>query len=77
MHHDIDISTFNDWIQGTINRHMEEHPNTKEVNVNTYLLCKKPSQRDIRYKKMRAFGNHFRIEDATLPLEKTYDSGEA
>jgi hypothetical protein len=33
------------------------------VDVDSLLLCTKPSQKAMRYTKMKAFGNHFRVED--------------
>jgi hypothetical protein len=37
----------------------------------------KPSQRTIRYCRMKAFGNHFRVEDEASAHMQTYDSGIA
>jgi hypothetical protein len=37
----------------------------------------KPSQRAICYCRMKAFGNHFCVEDAASTRMQTYDSGVA
>ena len=36
-----------------------------------------PSQKATRYTRMRAFGNHFRVEDSQSALLQTYDNGIA
>jgi hypothetical protein len=36
-----------------------------------------PAQRAMRYTKMKAFGNHFRVDDAASAELQTYDSGIA
>ena len=41
------------------------------------LLCSRPSQKATRYTRMRAFGNHFRVQDSQSALLQTYDSGIA
>jgi hypothetical protein len=58
-------------------------PETEDVDVNEpedfdkLLLCVKPSQRATRYRRMKAFGNHFRVEDDASVRMLTYDSGVA
>ena len=42
-----------------------------------FLLSKKPSQRALRYTRMMAFGNHFRVEDETSAQHVSYNSGVA
>lgn len=54
---------------------MDEIPNVK--NLNTFFLCRQSLQKAICYKRMKAFGNHFRVENANSPSDKTYDSGVA
>jgi hypothetical protein len=41
------------------------------------MLVNRPSQKATRYTRMRAFGNHFRVEDSQSALLQTYDSGVA
>jgi hypothetical protein len=41
------------------------------------LLCTPPSQRALRYCRMKAFGNHFRVEDEASSRMLSYDSGVA
>jgi hypothetical protein len=66
---------FQDWVQ--------ELPETENLDVSNseefdkLLLCQKPSQRAIWYCRMKAFGNHFRVEDEASACMQTYDSGVA
>jgi hypothetical protein len=66
---------FEEWIRNL--------PETEDVDVNEpadfdkLLLCVKPSQRATRYRRMKAFGNHFRVEDDASVRMLTYDSGVA
>jgi hypothetical protein len=68
-------TSFEDWVQEILE--------TKDLNINNpedfdkLLLCMKPSQRAIRYCRMKAFGNHFRIKDVASTRMQTYDSGVA
>ncbi len=39
------------------------------------LLCSKPSQTVTQYTRMKAYGNHYRVEDSKNGLLQTYDSG--
>ncbi len=41
------------------------------------LLCSKPSQVATCYTRMKAYGNHFKVEDSKSKLLQTYDSGIA
>ena len=43
------------------------------VDVDTLLLYTKPSQKEIRYTKMKAFGHHFRIDDEAASQMQIYD----
>ena len=40
-------------------------------------MCRKPSQKATRYTRMKAFGNHFRVDDDASNHLQTYDSGVA
>jgi hypothetical protein len=66
---------FEEWVRNLLE--------TEEVDVNEpadfdkLLLCVKPSQRATRYRRMKAFGNHFRVEDDASVRMLTYDSGVA
>jgi hypothetical protein len=66
---------FEEWVRNL--------PETKDVDIkeledfDKLLLCMKPSQRAIRYQRMKAFGNHFRVEDDASVRMLTYDSGVA
>jgi hypothetical protein len=41
------------------------------------LLCTRPSQKATRYTKMKAYGNHFKVQDESSSRMQTYDSGVA
>jgi len=41
------------------------------------LLSVKPSQRTMRYSQITAFGNHFRVDDASIAHLRSYNSGMA
>jgi hypothetical protein len=66
---------FEEWVRNL--------PETEDVDVNEpedfdkLLMCMKPSQRATRYQRMKAFGNHFRVEDDASVRMLTYDSGIA
>jgi hypothetical protein len=68
-------SGFYEWVSGAIRSYAADDEN--EVDVDTLLLCTKPFQRAIWYAKMRAFGNHFRIDDEAASRLQTYNSGIA
>jgi hypothetical protein len=63
---------FEEWVRNLLE--------TEDVDVNEpedfdkLLLCMKPSQRATRYQRMKAFGNHFRVEDDASIRMLTYDS---
>ena len=40
-------------------------------------MCRKPAQKATRYMRMKAFGNHFRVDDDASNHLQTYDSGVA
>jgi hypothetical protein len=69
------IAPFEEWVRNL--------PETEDVDVNEpedfdkLLLCMKPSQRATRYRRMKAFGNPFRVEDDASVHMLTYDSGVA
>jgi hypothetical protein len=69
------IQTFEEWMQAFV----QEEPIdlTNPDNKDRLLLCSKPSQRATRYTRMKAFANHFRVEDSTTAHLQTYDSGVA
>jgi hypothetical protein len=64
---------FEDWVQEILET--EDLDVNKPKDFDKLLLCMKPSQRAICYCRMKAFGNHFRVEDAASTRMQTYDSG--
>jgi hypothetical protein len=69
------IPSFEEWVRGAVQRHMEDAP--EGVDLDTLLMSTKPTQRAFQYTKMKAFGNHFRVEDDTSSRLQMYDSGVA
>ena len=74
--HDADrnIDPFDVWVNKTVHNH-DYDPNNID-DMDRILLCR-PSQKTTQYTRMRAFGNHFRVEDLQSALLQTYDSGIA
>jgi hypothetical protein len=66
------IPPFEEWVQGVVERDALDV--TKPEDVDRLLLSYKPTQRAMRYTKMKAFGNHFRVDDAASTELQTYDS---
>jgi hypothetical protein len=66
---------FEHWVGTAVRNHVDEAPTT--VDVDTLLLCTRPSQKAMRYTKMKAYGNHFRVHDESSSQMQTYDSGVA
>ena len=69
------ISTFENWIKDVVHNHPID-PNDED-DMDRVLLCSRPSQLATRYTRMKAYGNHFRVEDQQSRMLKTYDSGVA
>ena len=70
-----DIDTFDVWVKKIVQNQPHE-PNNID-SIERMLLVSRPSQKATRYTRMRAFGNHFRVEDSQSALMETYDSGVA
>jgi hypothetical protein len=66
---------FEDWIKRAVGPHSINVTNPNDTDV--LLMCTKPSQKATRYTRMKAFGNHFRVEDDTTTRLQTYDSSVA
>jgi hypothetical protein len=58
---DLSIAPFEDWVSGAIADNDLDANNPDDIH--RLLLSTKPSQRAFRYMRMKAFGNHFRVED--------------
>ena len=69
------IEPFDVWVKKAVHTHPHD-PNNGD-DMDRILLCSRPSQKATRYTRMRAFGNHFRVEDSQSALLQTYDSGIA
>jgi len=55
------ISTFENWIRDAVHNYPIDLNN--EDNIDRVLMCSRPSQLATQYTRMKAYGNHFRIED--------------
>ena len=69
------ILPFEEWVQGVVERDALDV--TKPKDVDRLLLSYKHVQRAMSYTKMKAFGNHFRVDDVAFAEFQTYDSGIA
>lgn len=64
-----------DWIQAVVlNSDVDMH---EAEDRDRLLLSVKPSQRAMRYSRITAFGNHFRVDDASTARLRSYNSGVA
>jgi hypothetical protein len=72
---DTSIAPFEDWVRCPT-AYSDLDPRNPE-DIDKLMLSMKSSQRAIRYMKLKAFGNHFRIEDDASNRLQTYDSGVA
>ena len=70
-----DMDKFEVWVRRAVQNHPHDPDNIDDID--RLLLVGRPSQKATRYTRMRAFGNHFRVEDSQSALLSTYDSGVA
>jgi hypothetical protein len=66
---------FEQWVKDVISQRALNTSSVEEMDLR--LLCRKPLQRTTRYLQMKAFGNHFRVDDPTTARLQTYDAGVA
>jgi hypothetical protein len=66
---------FVDWVKGIIHGQQVDLGNPDGLDVE--LLRSKPSQVAMRYTRMKAYANHFRVEDLKNRLLQTFNSGIA
>jgi hypothetical protein len=69
------ILSFHEWVKENVNQ-QPAHPTSLE-EMDHRLLCRKPLQQATRYLRMKAFGNHFRVDDPSTTRLQTYDAGVA
>jgi hypothetical protein len=72
---DPSIAPFEDWVRGAVADSDLDANNPDDID--RLLLSTKPFQRAFRYTRMKAFGNHFRVEDTTSSTMQTSNSGVA
>ena len=70
-----DIPIFEIWIKDVVHKHHVDPNNADDMDL--VLLCNRPSQLATRYMRMKAYGNHFRVEHQQSGTLQTYDSGVA
>jgi hypothetical protein len=68
-------STFENLIKDVVRNHHVD-PNDED-DMDRVMMCSRPSRLATRYMRMKAYGNHFRVEDPQSMTLKTYDSGVA
>ncbi len=64
-----------DWVKGVIHGQQLDLGNPDGLDV--VLLCSKPYQVAMRYTRMKAYGNHFRVENPKNRQLQTFDNGIA
>jgi hypothetical protein len=62
-----------EWIKEEVSHRPLNTSSTEEMDL--WLLSRNPSQRTTRYLRMKAYGNHFKVDDPTTAQLQTYDSG--
>jgi hypothetical protein len=72
---DASILPFEEWVRGAVQSTELDVNNAEDMD--RLLLTTKPSQKATRYTRMKAFGNHFRVDDESSGRMQTYDSGVA
>lgn len=75
MQEDPTTPSLADWIERTVGELDLDLRNAEDMD--RFLLSKNPSQRAIRYTRVTAFGNHFRVEDDRTRHLLSYNSGVA
>jgi hypothetical protein len=73
----VDLNTlpFEQWIKDNVSQWMLNMTTTEEMALR--LPCQKSLQRTIRYLRMKAFRNHFWVDDPTIARLQIYDVGVA
>jgi hypothetical protein len=66
---------FQEWVKEAVRQMPLQTSNVEEMDLR--LLCRRPSHRATRYTGMKAFGNHFRVQDRRTDHLLTYDSDVA
>jgi hypothetical protein len=67
--------TFKNWIKDVVRNHHVD-PNDED-DMDKIMMCSRLSRLATRYTRMKAYGNHFRVEDPQSMTLKTYDNGVA
>jgi hypothetical protein len=68
-------SPFMEWVKNVVHGQPMDLSNPEDINM--VLLCSKLGQTTIRYIWMKAYWNHFEVEDSRSYSLQTFDSGVA
>jgi hypothetical protein len=69
------ICTFENWIKDSVHNQPMDPKNADDIDK--VMMCSRPSQLATQYTRMKAYENHFRVEDQQSMTLKNYDSGIA
>jgi hypothetical protein len=69
---DPNMPPFNEWVKVIVHGHPMD-PNNLE-DLDKVLFCSKPFRIATQYTKLKAYGNHYRVENSKIELLQTYDS---
>ena len=75
MQEDPTTPSLSDWMEHSVGELDLDLRNPEDMD--RFLLSRNPSQRAVRYTRVTAFGNHFRVEDDSTRHLLSYNSGVA
>jgi hypothetical protein len=70
-----EIDVMAKWVKDAIETH--QGVSTSLIDINLLMLSTPPSFIALSYKKLKAYKNHFRVDDEQINLLFTYDFGVA
>jgi len=62
------------WMKMVVSNNDNDAYSTKDRDM---LISKKPLEKALQYSRMKAFGNHFKVDDEANHQLETYDCGVA
>jgi hypothetical protein len=65
--------SFMEWVKSVVHGQPMDLSNLE--NIDMVLLCSRLGQTIIRYTRMKAYGNHFNVEDSRSHSLQTFDNG--
>jgi hypothetical protein len=69
------MSPFIDWVKNVVHDHPMDVNNLEDLD--RVLICSRPSQTTTQYTWMKAYKNHFRVEDSKSNSMQTFVNGVA